>query len=160
MRQIAAALRKRAACYDCSAIHTRLHGSTGKEQVTLGEVTPRRLLRLAFAGFAKNHTAASTPGPGRPGPVLRLPARCPRPWIETRGYGLHHVGVRVESIHELIADMVSAGYEILQSGHRYGLDGDGGFAYFDTLDDFGAILEGIEVPRRRRPPDGVWPPTS
>ena len=81
-------------------------------------------------------------------------------WIETRGYGLHHVGVRVESIHDLTVEMVSAGYDLLQSGHGYGLDGDGGFAYFDTIDDFGILLEGIEVPRRRRPPDGVWPPTS
>lgn len=56
--------------------------------------------------------------------------------------------------------MVSAGYDLLQSGHGYGLDGDGGFAFFDTIDDFGILLEGIEVPRRRRPPDGVWPPTS
>lgn len=81
-------------------------------------------------------------------------------WIEDRGYGLHHVGVRVDSIRDLTAEMTTAGYAVLQSGHGYGLDGDGGFAYFDTLDDLGIIIEGIEVPRRRRPPDGVWPPSS
>jgi integrase/recombinase XerD len=49
---------ERAARSDFTAIHARLQEATGKEQVTLGDVTPRRL-RLAFAGFAENHAAAS-----------------------------------------------------------------------------------------------------
>jgi catechol 2,3-dioxygenase-like lactoylglutathione lyase family enzyme len=79
-------------------------------------------------------------------------------WIREHGYGLHHVGFRTPSISQTIEQMVSSGYEVLQAGHGYGLDGDGGFAYFATIKDFGVILEGIESPKRRRPPDAVWPP--
>jgi catechol 2,3-dioxygenase-like lactoylglutathione lyase family enzyme len=78
-------------------------------------------------------------------------------WIDTRGYGLHHVGVEVGSLAAAVEEMTAAGYQVLQSGHGYGLDGDGGFAYFDTLDELGVIVEAIEIPERRRPPDAVWP---
>lgn len=53
--------------------------------------------------------------------------------------------------------MRRAGYDVLQSGRGYGLDGDGGYAYFDTERDFEVIVEAIEVPKRRREPDFVWP---
>lgn len=76
-------------------------------------------------------------------------------WIETRGYGLHHVGVQVQSIAEVIGG--ESTYPLIHHGRGYGLDGDGGFAYFDTLEDLGIIVEAIEVPARRRPPDSVWP---
>jgi methylmalonyl-CoA/ethylmalonyl-CoA epimerase len=36
---------------------------------------------------------------------------------------------------------------------RYGLDGDGGFAYLNTHERLGVILELIEVPARRREPE-------
>jgi integrase/recombinase XerD len=49
---------ERAARSDFTAIHTRLAESTGTEQVTLADVTPKRL-RLAFARFAETHAAAS-----------------------------------------------------------------------------------------------------
>lgn len=77
-------------------------------------------------------------------------------WLERRGEGLHHLGFWVDSIDEAIASMAAAGYELLQAGSGYGLDGDGGFAYFDTERDFSVILEAIEVPARRREPDFVW----
>ena len=78
-------------------------------------------------------------------------------WIDVHGYGLHHVGVEVRSARAAMEEMAGAGYEVLQSGHGYGLDGDGGFAYFDTVSELGIIVEAIEIPKRRRPPDGVWP---
>jgi methylmalonyl-CoA/ethylmalonyl-CoA epimerase len=79
-------------------------------------------------------------------------------WLESRGYGLHHLGFWVDSVEEAIASMTATGYELIQSGAGYGLDGDGGYAYFDTERDFSVILEAIELPRRRREPDFVWPP--
>lgn len=71
--------------------------------------------------------------------------------------GLHHLGFWVDSLDEAIAAMAAEGYETVMGGAGYGLDGDGGFAYFDTARDLGIILEAIEVPRRRREPDAVWP---
>jgi hypothetical protein len=56
--------------------------------------------------------------------------------------------------------MTAAGYDVLQSGHGYGLAGDGAFVYFDTLADYGFILEAIQVPAQRREPDFVFPPTA
>ncbi len=78
-------------------------------------------------------------------------------WIEAPGYGFHHVGVRVGSVLQTVEEMTAAGYGVLQSGSGYGVDGDGGFAYFDTLDELGVIVEAIQPPRRRREPDAVWP---
>jgi hypothetical protein len=57
-------------------------------------------------------------------------------------------------------EVLAAGYQILQSGHRYGAAGDGESAYFDTLADFGTIFELIQIPTERREPDFVWQPRS
>ena len=73
------------------------------------------------------------------------------------GSGFHHVGVLVESLDEATAAMTRAGYETIQWGAGYGLDGDGGFAYFDTVSELGIIVEAIEVPKRRREPELIWP---
>jgi methylmalonyl-CoA/ethylmalonyl-CoA epimerase len=78
-------------------------------------------------------------------------------WLESRPEGLHHVAVYVDSLQPAIDSMAAAGYDLLQSGSGYGLDGDGGYAYFETERDFGIILEALEVPRRRREPDFTWP---
>lgn len=81
-------------------------------------------------------------------------------WIEAHGYGVQHLGARVDDIAEARDALLSQGYELLQSGHGYGRDGDGAFAFFDTLADFGFLLEVIQVPKVRRDADFVWPPTG
>jgi methylmalonyl-CoA/ethylmalonyl-CoA epimerase len=73
-------------------------------------------------------------------------------WIETHGYGLHHVGVVVESLDEAISQMTAAGFEPIQWGIGFGLDGDGGYAYFDTSAQLGFMVEAIVRPERRREP--------
>lgn len=78
-------------------------------------------------------------------------------WLDSRAEGLHHLGIYIDSLADAIESMTSAGYALLQSGSGYGLDGDGGYAYFDTERDATVILEAIEVPRRRREPDFTWP---
>lgn len=81
-------------------------------------------------------------------------------WIKQHGYGVQHLGVRVDDARAVTEEMVGAGYEVIQSGHGYGAEGDGMFVYFDTLADLGVITECIEVPKARRRPDFVWPPAS
>lgn len=98
-------------------------------------------MRLAFAGT---------------GPQVELvqPLQGPsiyHEWIEARGYGPHHIGVRVPSIAATVGAMADAGIEAIQEGHGYGVRGDGGFAYFDTLEAYGVIIEAIEVPEIRQP---------
>jgi methylmalonyl-CoA/ethylmalonyl-CoA epimerase len=72
-------------------------------------------------------------------------------WIERHGYGPHHFGFFVPSIRDAVAEFEAAGHPTTQSGSGYGLDGDGGFAYFDFEATYGIDLEVIEVPARRRP---------
>lgn len=65
--------------------------------------------------------------------------------------GLHHLGVFVDDLDEAIARMAETGYHVTQTARGYGLNADGGFAYFNTENDLGAVIEAIEVPSVRRP---------
>ncbi|MFF2852354.1 VOC family protein [Streptomyces sp. NPDC058001] len=76
-------------------------------------------------------------------------------WITEHGYGLHHLGFRVPSIEATVRHVTAGGITLLQSGSGYGEDRDGGFAYFDTQDSVGLIVEAIEVPQRRRPSEPI-----
>jgi hypothetical protein len=78
--------------------------------------------------------------------------------LERKGEGLHHVGVFVPSFDEAVAKAKRDGFSVLQSGRGYGRLGDGGFAYLDTEASLGMILELIEVPRERFPPEAEYPP--
>jgi methylmalonyl-CoA/ethylmalonyl-CoA epimerase len=76
-------------------------------------------------------------------------------WISEHGYGLHHLGFRVPSAEAAVREVTAGGIGLLQSGSGYGQNGDGGFAYFDTQEIVGVIVEAIEVPRVRRPSEPV-----
>lgn len=79
-------------------------------------------------------------------------------WTDKHGYGIQHLGIRVKEMAPVKEEMLAAGYKVLQSGHGFGAAGDGEFAYFDTLEEYGTIFELIQVPEQRREPDFVWPP--
>lgn len=68
-------------------------------------------------------------------------------WIDSHGYGLHHIGYVVDSIDEATATMVKRGYTPVQSGFGFGVDGDGGYVYFDTVKELGVVMEFIELAR-------------
>lgn len=53
--------------------------------------------------------------------------------------------------------MAAAGYEVVQAGSGFGVDGDGAYAYFDTWRDIGLSIEAVEPPGRMPDPDFVWP---
>lgn len=78
-------------------------------------------------------------------------------FLASRGEGLHHLGYYVDDVEAEIAAMAAKGYPLLQSGHGFGADGDGAYAYFDTERDFGCILEAIELPKRMAPPERRYP---
>jgi len=77
--------------------------------------------------------------------------------LERKGEGLHHLGIFVPSLDQAILEARQKGYTVLQSGRGYGRFGDGGYAYFDTEAQFGVILELIEVPKERVPPEAEFP---
>jgi methylmalonyl-CoA/ethylmalonyl-CoA epimerase len=72
-------------------------------------------------------------------------------WIETHGFGVQHLGFHVLDIDVVRRRLAAEGWEPVQAGSGYGVDGDGAFAYYDTVDEIGLMLELIESPRRRRP---------
>ncbi len=74
--------------------------------------------------------------------------------LERHGEGLHHVGIYVP---DAAAAAAASGFAILQDGHGFGADGSGAFVYLDTVAAHGTIVELIEVPRERRPPEAVLP---
>lgn len=78
--------------------------------------------------------------------------------LDRKGEGLHHVGVFVPSFDQAVADAKRQGFSVLQSGRGYGKLGDGGFAYLDTEATLGLILELIEIPKERVPPEAEYPP--
>jgi methylmalonyl-CoA/ethylmalonyl-CoA epimerase len=77
-------------------------------------------------------------------------------WLEAHGPGFHHIGVFTKSLRADTEKLEARGLAVSQWGRGYGLDGDGGFAYFDSVAALGVVVELIEVPVRRRPPDREW----
>jgi methylmalonyl-CoA/ethylmalonyl-CoA epimerase len=80
-------------------------------------------------------------------------------FVEKNGYGkVHHFGLAVDDMRESLEIARRAGFSVTMEGSGYGLDGDGHFAYLDTEETFGIILELMERPKRRRPPWKIVPP--
>jgi methylmalonyl-CoA/ethylmalonyl-CoA epimerase len=77
-------------------------------------------------------------------------------WLASHGHGVHHVAAFTKDLDADVQRLTDQGMVVCQSGHGYGLDGDGGFAYFDTLASLGVIIELIAIPARRRTPDREW----
>jgi hypothetical protein len=67
-------------------------------------------------------------------------------WLDARGEGLHHIAYVVASVSETTAQMTAAGHAVIQSGHSFGTDRDGVFAYYDTTEALGFVIEAVEPP--------------
>ncbi len=78
-------------------------------------------------------------------------------FVEQHGYGVQHLGVLVEDMATALDEAARAGYTMTMDGSGFGLDGDGHYAYLDTERDFGFVLELIQRPRRRHPPERIYP---
>ncbi len=101
----------------------------------------RYAMRLAMAG-------------SRPQVELIEPLAGPsvyQEWIDQHGYGVQHLGIHVPDITVVTGPLADEGWLPAQTGRGYGVDGDGAFAYYDTLGSLGLMLELIELPARRRP---------
>jgi catechol 2,3-dioxygenase-like lactoylglutathione lyase family enzyme len=79
--------------------------------------------------------------------------------LDAHGEGLHHLGFFVPDLAQAMAEMEALGYEVVQTGRGLGVDGDGAYAYFDTIASLGCMLEAIEPPRQL--PDPIrWYPAA
>jgi hypothetical protein len=81
-----------------------------------------------------------------------------REFVEKHGYGVHHLGVLTENMAEALARAERAGFAMTQDGAGFGPDDDGHYAYIDTEEALGTTIELIERPKRRRPPEKIYPP--
>jgi len=78
-------------------------------------------------------------------------------FIDRHGYGIHHLGFRVDDMQSTLELAKEVGYRMIQDGAGFGRDGDGHYAYLDTEEDFGFLVELIETPKRRHPPEKIYP---
>ncbi len=77
--------------------------------------------------------------------------------IADHGYGVHHFGVLVEDMQAALAEAQTAGISMVMDGAGFGADGDGHYAYLDTEDLIGVMIELIERPKGRVAPEQVYP---
>jgi methylmalonyl-CoA/ethylmalonyl-CoA epimerase len=138
----------------------RYEGSWGGGPWRIYTYGPGRIPWLTYRGEPGAYELRLAISAGKPQIELVEPLAGPsiyEEFLARGGTGLHHLGFWVESLEESIASFQAAGYAQIQAGGGYGLDGDGGYSYFDTERDFGVILETIEIPKRRREPEAVYP---
>jgi hypothetical protein len=81
-----------------------------------------------------------------------------REFVQKHGYGVHHLGVLTDDMAGSLERAEAAGLEMTQDGAGFGPDDDGHYAYLDTERLIGTTIELIERPRRRHPPEKVYPP--
>jgi hypothetical protein len=78
-------------------------------------------------------------------------------FVREHGYGVHHLGILVQDMEAALAEAAAAGVDMVQDGAGFGRDGDGHYAYLDTEAEIGVMLELIERPEGRMPPDKIYP---
>jgi 4-hydroxyphenylpyruvate dioxygenase-like putative hemolysin len=79
-------------------------------------------------------------------------------FVDQHGYGVHHLGILVDDMAAALAQAQAAGFEMTQDGAGFGPDDDGHYAYLSTEQAIGTTLEFIQRPKRRNPPEKIYPP--
>jgi catechol 2,3-dioxygenase-like lactoylglutathione lyase family enzyme len=77
-------------------------------------------------------------------------------WLEQHGEGLHHLGVIVDSVTDAVAEAAAAGFEVVSSGAGIGPERDGAWAYIDTSEALGVMLEAVEPPTSMPPVERTY----
>ena len=78
-------------------------------------------------------------------------------FIDRQGYGVQHLGVLVDDMDAAIAQAAAAGFAMVQDGAGFGPDDDGHYAYLDTVDAIGTMIELIQRPKGRKQPEKIYP---
>lgn len=81
-------------------------------------------------------------------------------FVEKHGYGIHHLGVLTDNMQESIADAGEAGIAMTMDGAGFGPDDDGHYAYLETEPLVQTTFELIQRPRRRNPPEKIYPESN
>jgi len=78
-------------------------------------------------------------------------------FVNEHGYGIQHLGFLVDNMDRAIKTAEEAGFKMVMDGSGFGPDSDGHYAYLDTEDTIGITIELIERPKRRYPPEEIYP---
>jgi len=78
-------------------------------------------------------------------------------FVKEHGYGVHHLGILTEDIHNALGQAKAVGLHMIQDGSGFGLDGDGHYAYLETEKPLGVTLELIQRPKARVKPEKIYP---
>jgi 4-hydroxyphenylpyruvate dioxygenase-like putative hemolysin len=81
-------------------------------------------------------------------------------FVEKHGYGIHHLGVLTDNMQQSLTHADQCGIAMTMDGAGFGPDDDGHYAYLDTEDLIGTTIELIERPKRRQPPEKIYPPQT
>jgi catechol 2,3-dioxygenase-like lactoylglutathione lyase family enzyme len=77
-------------------------------------------------------------------------------WLEQHGEGLQHLGVIVESVATAVDEATAAGFEVVQTGAGIGPQRDGAWAYIDTTEALGFMVEAVEPPTSMPPVERTY----
>ncbi len=80
-----------------------------------------------------------------------------RDFLNSRGEGIEHLGIYVANLSQCLATMKGNGIDVLQSAEGSGVGGDGAYAYLDTEATLGFVIELIQPPLERFPPERIYP---
>jgi methylmalonyl-CoA/ethylmalonyl-CoA epimerase len=106
-------------------------------------------MRIALSWFGPTRIELIEPGSGE---------SIYADFVREHGYGPHHYGLVVDDMQAALKQAEAAGFRVIMDGSGFGPDGDGHYAYLDTEEKLGIILELIERPKRRYPPEKIYPP--
>lgn len=78
-------------------------------------------------------------------------------YLDGRGASLHHVAFYVPDFTEATSRMADEGWIAVQTGDGFGQTRDGRFAYYEHGSDIGCLVEIVQAPTRRDPPELIYP---
>ena len=134
---------------DLDACAARQSAILGNGPWRVYDLGPHIIDRYVFRGEpATGHTLVAL-NDGHPQTEILQPlggTNLHQEWLDEHGEGLHHVGVVVDSVAEVVSQAAGEGIGVLSSGEGFGVDGSGKFAYLDTHATLGMIFEVIEPP--------------
>ncbi|MGH3136306.1 MAG: VOC family protein [Gaiellaceae bacterium] len=143
VRDLESACRRYSALWQCGPWRLYTYG-------------PAILSRQTYRGESSQFSVRIALNPTTPQIELLQPLEGPSvydDWLERRGEGLHHLAAYVEDAGQAIESLAGAGYDVIQEGRGFGVEGDGAFVYFDTEHDLGYLLEVVQPPNVRHEPE-------
>jgi catechol 2,3-dioxygenase-like lactoylglutathione lyase family enzyme len=77
--------------------------------------------------------------------------------LDSRGEGFNHIAAVVEDHKAAVENMIANGFQKIQSATGFGVEGDGSFAFFNSSDESGIVIEIVAPPKVRKEPDYIYP---